>query len=481
MAASSIQSNKRPWLDQNNSDEEEDEILSRSELKALYKIVRAWLDSEHSRTWRAITEEEGLTDATYRDSLNRDVKLTGGVIVPAVCKHCNERVEKRAIDLFKAGCGSRACLIRRPRHTNMRKRQAVIASNTGNCMVRKGDVVEEQVVEAVRLLRGEVLGAAKIGELNGSWDVVVVLPRTTVGVQVKLASLDGAHPKYTLGGFKSSYPDDMVIVAKVAKTGLWLVATCAVLRALRTGEGKCRTFHFNAERPEVHLHLVDNLDTAVRAMVRMAARSTPLTRQLLLRDLSRDQRLELFSFEQVQRLLRQHGETLYHSSTNADATDAMVRNLRIQLAAGSCTSGKHDDVFQVGLFRHAGRDGKELHNRPYRDTEFDVFVFVAVKNVDGDNEFELLHMWFIPMPILVETGVVATLSAPDSGRMTIAVAVPGHRSSAGPTKKWPFPFFENCCDNPAPLLELLRSGAFGGQPSEERLRDQVVLDALLAQ
>jgi hypothetical protein len=129
------------------------------------------------------------------------------------------------------------------------------------------------------------------------------------------------------------------------------------------------------------------------------------------------------------------------------------------------------DVWQFNLRTHAGQHARQ----PYYQEDFDWAFFAAVAPYKkSSRSYQLLHTWYIPMRRLVTMGCVQTDEG-DVGLSTIYVATPGRRRKViGPRKLLAFPYFEDCCDNPAPMLDELRSGKWGPHDKDKSLVDELM-------
>ena len=470
---------------------------SRGPAKGPRRLLLDWLTSAESTNWRAITPVEDLTDDTYHN-----VSWKGDDVVPAVCKLCGARCNKKAKQFVENGCSE--CRLGQPRATQLRQRAEVVASNKHTSPIIVADDVEQEVVDEARK-HTEVLGAAKIGAMNGSVDVLLQFASMIAGVQVKMATVNDHHPNYLFSGFKASYPDWLLLVARAADTGHWLVATCGTLRDLKKARGtnrkekagkegkeekvgkvgkaeKGKTWCFNLDMPEMKPYVFPTLQAAVVKLVTLAKESTPLIRDFILRDLNEKFALETFSFGEVQRVLRQSGEVLYRNTTSSDATDAKIRSLRVQLKACADLQRGHEDVFKITVRHHTGRHDGRLHSQPYHRNDFDWLIAVGIsKYQDGSREWTCRHIWYIPMSRLIEMDVVQMDDSAKPGKQMILVGVPGHTCVPYAAKsKLPHPYVEDCYNNPEPIIEALRAGTYGAVPSDQVLRDQRLLDMLLS-
>ena len=296
--------------------------IEATQSKAVPNSILEYLqDRKLSLTWRPLTTQEGLTASTYSEA-----SLQSHNVVPAACLHCNEIVRKRADKLFSRGCGSTKCRSRRPRNKRMRRRVEMVAKNKGDCYTLRGDVVERQVTAMLRTFPG-VIGAACMGSFNGTWDVVAQMFIDSViafgGVQVKLAAINRKHPRYQFGGFNTSYPELLPLIAGVADTGLWLVASCGQLRNLRVGNG--RSYYFNVQKDTFRPFLYDTEEAARDELMALLLCSQPLTRETVLADMTDKVALDPWSFEVVQSQLRPSGEFMYRNNTSSDGVGRSVK------------------------------------------------------------------------------------------------------------------------------------------------------------
>lgn len=435
---------------------------------------------EASKTWRSITEEEGRTNETYTGITCGSQKM-----VPVVCRHCGCHSKRSAVSATHSGCGTSQCKVRRPHNVRLQKLDEAVAKNLHTDSIARGDAVEQEIVDALRSIGVECSRPA----LNGTWDIILQVNQANEaivmsGIQVKKATRV-TETQHSFSKFNADYPQALPLVVRVGMQGPYLVATCGTIRNLRVGVG--RKVGFSVNNTLYRPFLYPDIATAVIELLRLShlyAQSEPLTPQIFLDDLTPENALEQFSFMEAQRVLKTFGEILYRHSTTSNAVDAMIRlRCRCQLKCASTTSVYHDDVYRFNVSCTAGMHGTVPQRHAYHEKDFDWLILIAVDPWQRDiRNFVFRHFWFVPMSRLVEHKAVRTDADRFSGLQKIHAGVPGHKSVAiAERQKLPFPNFEDCYNNAAPLIAALNSGVFGDHPTSDQLRDHNLLNAFLSQ